>query len=82
MFTTSRYASAKTKEKARRLARENNELFLARGKRTISELVLFARKKGEERISVLEEKDGLPSRVCRIDVSENGKWEWSGEGSV
>ena len=79
MFTTSRYAGEETREKARMLAKENDELFLARGKRTIEELVSFARKKGEEHISVVEEDGGKPAKVCRITVSETGKWSWSGE---
>jgi rRNA maturation protein Rpf1 len=77
MFTTSRYASVETKKLARTLAKENDELFLSRGKRTIEELVEFARKRGEAQISVVE--DGNPAKVCRITVSETGKWKWSGE---
>ncbi len=79
MFTTSRYAGEETKKLARRLAKDNDELFLARGKRTIEELVSLARKKGEDKISVVEEEAGRPAKVCRIKVSETGKWRWSGE---
>lgn len=82
MFTTSRYASVETRNLARKLAEENDELFLVRGKRTIEELVEFARKKGEERISVVEEKGGKPAKVCRISVSESGKWNWSDEENL
>lgn len=79
MFTTSRYAGEETKRLARRLAKENEELFLARGKRTIEEVVSLARKRGEELISVVEEEKGRPARVCRIKVSETGKWNWWAE---
>jgi rRNA maturation protein Rpf1 len=82
MFTTSRYASVETKTLARKLAKENEELFLARGKRTIEQLVDFARKKGEENISIVEEEGGKPAKVCRIKVSETGKWNWSGEEKI
>ena len=79
MFTTSRYAGKETKELARRLARGKKEIFLARGKRSIEELVSLARKKGETLISVVEEEKGRPAKVCTIKVSETGRWNWSAE---
>lgn len=79
MFTTSRYASADTKKLARRLAEENGGLFLSRGKKTIEKLVEFARKKGEDLITIIEEEGGKPAKISRISVSETGKWNWSGE---
>jgi rRNA maturation protein Rpf1 len=82
MFTTSRYASVETKKLARRLAEEKNGLFLSRGKKTIEELVEFARKRGEELIAIIEEEGGKPAKISRISVSETGKWSWSGEERI
>jgi rRNA maturation protein Rpf1 len=79
MFTTSRYASVETRKLARKLAGEKEEIFLARGKKTVEELVDFARKKGEAVISIVEENGGKPAKVCRIIVSETGRWAWSAE---
>lgn len=79
MFTTSRYASADTRRVALKLARENDGLFVSRGKRTIAGLADMARKKGEESISIIEEENGIPCRISSIRVSELGNWEWTGE---
>jgi rRNA maturation protein Rpf1 len=82
MFTTSRYASGKTRELARRLAEESGEPFVSRGKRTIAGLAELARKSGEERICVIEEQDGRPSVLVTIEVDERGGWRWAGERPV
>jgi rRNA maturation protein Rpf1 len=42
MFTTSRYASSKARELARRMAVEAGEPFLSRGKHTIDQLAGIA----------------------------------------
>jgi len=76
MFTTSRYAGPGTRRRARELAEEAGEPFVARGKRTVEQLVALARKTGEERISILEERGKKPGTVAVIRVSETGKWEW------
>jgi len=82
MFTTSRYASEKSRNLALKLAKENKELFICRGKRTIASLVELARKKGEKKISIIEEEDGTPKKIAVISVSELGNWEWSGEDEL
>lgn len=71
MFTTSRYASLKARELARRMAVEAGEPFLSRGKHTIDQLAGIARRKGERHISIIEE-----SKAMRIEVDETGKWRW------
>ncbi len=76
MFTTSRYAGPDTRNKAMELAKEAGEPFVARGKRTIAQLVALARKTGEERISILEERGKKAGSTAVIRVSETGKWEW------
>ncbi len=76
MFTTSRYAGPETRRKARELAKEAGEPFAARGKRTVAQLAALARKKGEERVSILEERGEKPGKIAVIRVSETGKWEW------
>ncbi|MFH1520557.1 MAG: hypothetical protein ABID61_02850 [Candidatus Micrarchaeota archaeon] len=74
MYTTSRYSSIKTRELAKKLANENNEIYVARGKKTIDQLVQLARKKGEERITVLDENN--PTTFAIIEVDELGNWKW------
>lgn len=76
MFTTSRYAGPETRRRAQALAEEAGEPFVARGKRTIAQLAALARKMGEERISVVEERGKKPGAIAAIGVSETGKWEW------
>ncbi|MBU0527033.1 MAG: hypothetical protein ABH983_06245 [Candidatus Micrarchaeota archaeon] len=82
MFTTSRYASEKSRKLAHRLAKEKKELFICRGKHTIAALVEIARKKGEKKISIVEEEKGTPKKIAVISVSELGNWEWSGEDEL
>jgi rRNA maturation protein Rpf1 len=79
MITTSRYVSKKTREFAKSLAREGNERYVARGKKTIDSLVDDARKKGEESIGVIEERGGEATLLARIKVDERGRWSWAGE---
>jgi len=79
MITTSRYASGKTRELARKMALKKGTFYVARGKKTIEDLVEQARRKGESGIAVLEEKDGAADSVLLIEVSETGKWRWGGK---
>jgi rRNA maturation protein Rpf1 len=79
MITTSRYSSRKTREFAKKLAAEGAESYVARGKKTIDQIAAFARKKGEESIRVIEEKEDLPHKIVLISVSETGLWKWNGE---
>lgn len=73
MFTTSRYSSTKTRELAKKLAIENKEIYVARGKKTIDQLVQLARKKGEEKIAVLEDNS---TKIAIITIDELGRWKW------
>lgn len=79
MFTTSRYSSTKTRELAKKLAIENKEIYVARGKKTIDQLVQLARKKGEEKITVLE--DNSP-KIAIITIDELGRWRWTIENGA
>jgi len=79
MYTTSRYASRETREFASSLAKKESSIYLARGKKTISQIAEYARKKGEEQIFVIEEKNDRPLRMALIRVLETGAWEWAGE---
>lgn len=72
MWTTSRYSSEKARERAEKLAASGNSRYVARGKKTIAQLVELARKSGEERIMVVEE-DG----IREIEVLPTGKWRWN-----
>lgn len=77
MFTTSRYAGRETRRHAQAMAAEAGEPYVARGKKTIAQLAALARRMGEERISVVEERGGKPASVAVAVVSEQG----SGRGS-
>ena len=76
LITTSRYPSGETRKKARELATENTERYLARGKKTIRQLAEWARRNGEEIITILEERNNMPDKIVKIKVSEMGKWAW------
>lgn len=74
MFTTSRYASEETRLLARKMAGEKGEMFFARGKKTIAQLVAMARRLGEKEITIVE--DSKPPSLAVIAVSETGAWAW------
>ena len=74
MYSTSRYASRETRQHAKKLGE-----FFSRGKRTISQLVDIARKKGHHSIGILRERKGRPSSISVITVTELGEWGWSDE---
>lgn len=75
MWTTSRYAHKETRETARQWARLLDRPYVARGKHTIMQLAAFARRKGENRICVVEEKNNRPAVLSVITVNETGEWE-------
>jgi rRNA maturation protein Rpf1 len=72
MYTTSRYTQTKTRELAKRLAKENNEQYVARGKKTIYQLVAYARRKGHDTIKIIEDNE----KIATIEVDELGHWKW------
>lgn len=76
MWTTSRYSSDETRRLCRKLADSSRSIYVARGKKTISELVGFARRKGEHSIMIVEEKEGGPAEIKEITVFETGSWQW------
>jgi len=72
MYTTSRYASEETRRKARKLASGAGEPYIARGKHTIDQLADIARRRGQHRISILQDRSG----IAVIEVGETGSWRW------
>lgn len=82
MMTTSRYASPQTRSMARKMAADSGEAFMARGKRTVEQLVASARRKGEGRITIIEEREGRPAVMAVIAIDEMGKWRWAGEKAI
>lgn len=82
MYTTSRYASGETRVFARKLAARQKERYVARGKRTIAGLAAMARKGGDERIVIIEERGGKPALLSTIKVDELGRWSWAGEARI
>jgi len=82
MITTSRYSSRKTREFAKLLSRKLDTFYVARGKKTIEDIVLYGRKKGESEVRVIEEEKGIPAYISTIEISETGKWKWAKRVSV
>lgn len=79
MITTSRYASPETRDFARSMAREAGERFVARGKKTIEQLAALARRDGDGRVSIVEERGGKAALVASLRVDELGGWAWEEE---
>ena len=71
IWTTGRYATAKTRRKAEELAASNNSKYVARGKKTIFELVDFARSEGVQWIMLVEQN----AEQC-IEVLPMGNFRW------
>jgi rRNA maturation protein Rpf1 len=82
LISTSRYASLETRELARALAKERDEPFVSRGKRTMDSLAALARRRGQERILIVEERGQRPSALVTIEVDERGLWRWANERPI
>ncbi len=76
MITTSRYSSEKTRRLAKSIAARLETFYVSRGKKSIDDIVDYARRKGESEIIVVEEEKGVPAFVAVIEVSETGAWKW------
>lgn len=61
------------------MARREGQRYVARGKKTIAHLAGEARKSGEERIGVIEERGGRMAVLCIIRIDERGRWAWEEE---
>ena len=82
MYTTSRYASADTRGFARRLATRNREPYVARGKKTVQQLVDYAWKKGNNKLLVIEEKKDEAAIASAIAIDQWGKWCWAEQTDI
>ena len=76
IVTTSRYASKKTRSAAIEFAKKQKSFYVARGKKTIAQLVEFAWRKGEEKIAIVRERKGTSAVVDEIEIDQWGKWKW------
>ncbi len=79
LITTSRYSSQATRNFAKNLAKILSCKYVARGKKPIDSLVLFARKNGDDRICVAIEKSSLPDHLEFLIIKPNLKWSWEKE---
>ena len=75
MWTTSRYAPKAIRVLALALSNAFSGNYVSRGKKKLDELVEEARKNGEERIFLLDNK----RTIGIINVDEIGKWDWLAE---
>jgi hypothetical protein len=71
IWTTGRYATAKTRRKAEDLASSSNSKYVARGKKTVFELVDYARAEGVQWIMLVEQN----AQQC-IEVLPMGNFRW------
>ena len=77
VVTTSRYASLATRKSARELANAVKADYVARGKKTIQQLVEYAWKKGNDKLLVIEEKKDKAAIASAIAIDHWGKWCWA-----
>ncbi len=75
MFTTSRYASLKLRSLALLFSGLFSSNYVSRGKKTIDSMVESARRAGDERLFVLNEKDESQF-IGAISINELGEWNW------
>ena len=76
MITTSRYCSKETITLAKNLAKENNEKYISRAKKSIEKLVYLSRILGEDKILIVEEESKKPQKILTIKLDAFGKWNW------
>jgi hypothetical protein len=71
-----------TRRKASLIAKESKEPYIARGKKTIDSLAADARRCGESRLNIIEERKGKAATIAVIEVNEMGGWAWAGEKPI
>lgn len=76
MYTTARYASAETRLFARKAAAGKGEPYVSRGKKTIEQLAMLARKKGEGIIIIIGEHGKNPATLSCLEITKKGGWKW------
>ena len=79
MFSTSRYSTQATRRLAGIEAKRLGQSYVARGKKTIDTLAAEARARGEETLSIIEERKGVAAIVATIRISPGGRWSWEKE---
>lgn len=76
MLTTSRYASAFTRNLAMALSILLGTSYSSRGKRTISALVELSRRSGDHRLFIIKERNKRPVSIDIIKIKEDITWQW------
>lgn len=72
LVTTSRHASLELKKLALDFSIDKKAKYLNRGKKTIEELVLIARKEGNTKIAIIKGKN----KIDYIQIHRGKNWEW------
>ena len=76
IFTTKRYAEPSLRAYAKSAADKAKGRYVARGKKTIADLVGFASKAGQRRLTIIgESADGERPRHI-IEIFPGGRWRW------
>jgi rRNA maturation protein Rpf1 len=76
IWTTCRYASAQTREAAKRLARLSGSRYVSRGKKTLLELADLARRSGYDTICLVFQQKEKPFWVFPLEVKPFGDLKW------
>ncbi|GEM_PF-6111114 len=71
LVSTARYVSVTVKKFALTFAEENEGTYLNRGKKTIEEIVSYARNEGFDRIAIVSDS----KKIEYITVKSSG-WNW------
>jgi len=77
IFTTKRYAEPRLRAFAKSLADKRRGIYVARGKKTIADLVGFAARLGEGKVTVVRKPaEGTDSDHVVIVILPGGGWRW------
>lgn len=86
IVTTSRYASRAARAAAAGFAGSRRAVYVARGKKTIRQLVEFAWRKGYGKILIVRELRGRKAAGAlaaeEIEIDQWGRWKWGGSHEI
>lgn len=75
MYSTSRYASNAARSVAITLSKKNSSFYISRGKKTISQICDFGRKRGERELFLIYDSK-TSFTIKKILINPLGEWNW------
>ncbi len=72
LVTTSRHPSLELKKLALNFSIQKKAKYINRGKKTIEDLIMLARKEGNTKITLVRSKD----KIDYIQIHHGKNWEW------